>query len=61
MAKPDFEPVRVAEWVEYPEIEESEAGGFESSPHGFEPWLSQTSDFKIDTYHSPAWRSALLG
>ena len=30
------------------------------SPHGFEPWLSQTNDLKIDTYCFLARRSALL-
>ena len=27
----------------------------------FEPLLNQTDDFKIDTCHTLAWRSALLG
>ena len=27
----------------------------------FKPWLSQTNDVKIDTCHSIAWHSALLG
>ena len=31
-----------------------------SEPHGFEPWLSQTNDIKIDTSHFLARRSALL-
>ena len=26
----------------------------------FEPWLSQTNDFKIDTRHFLAWHLALL-
>ena len=30
-------------------------------PRGFESWLSQTNDFKIDTCHFLARRSALLG
>ena len=49
-------PVRVAEWAERPppfwKIGQSEDRGFESGPHGFEPPSIQTSDFKIDTYHS---------
>ena len=36
------------------EIGESEGGGFESRPHDFEPWLSQTNEFKIDTCHIPS-------
>ena len=33
----------------------------ESKPRSFEPWSILTSDFKIDTCHFLAWRSALLG
>ena len=43
------------------ETGESEGRGSESEPHIFESSLSQTNDFKIDTCHSLAWRSALLG
>ena len=35
--------------------------GFESGPRIFEPWSSQTNDFKIDTCCFLARRSALLG
>ena len=43
------------------EIGESEYRGFETSACGFETWLSQTNDFKIDTCCFLAWSSALIG
>ena len=44
------QPVGVAECVERPPLvleSESEPRGFESGARGFEPWSSQTHDFKI--------------
>ena len=32
-----------------------------NEPHWFEPWSTQTSDFKIDTCYFLAMHSALLG
>ena len=43
------------------EIGEFKPRGFESGPHGFEHWASQTNYFKIDICHILAWCSALLG
>ena len=48
--------VRLSVW----EIGEFEGRGFESGPHIFESWLSQTNDLKIDTCRALAWHSALL-
>ena len=43
------------------EIGEYESHGSKSGPLGFEPWLSQTNYFKIDTCRSLACHLALLG
>ena len=40
---------------------ESKCPRFESRPCGFEPWLSQTNDFKMETCRFLAWRLVLLG
>ena len=40
---------------------ESEGRSFESGPHGFGQWSSQTNDFEIDACRSLAWDLALLG
>ena len=39
---------------------ESEDLGFKSGARGFETWLSQTKEFKIDTMRFLAWHSALF-
>ena len=43
------------------EIGESEGREFESRPRVFYSWSSQNNHFKINTCHSLAWCSALLG
>ena len=47
--------------VHFWEIGESEDSRFESRAWRFEPYSSQTNDFKIDTYRFLARCSALLG
>ena len=51
-------PEEMAEWVNHPP---PILGDLEIRISRVEPWLSQISDFKIDTFHFQARRSALLG
>ena len=63
-ANPLKEPVGVAKWVGRPPPVLGDflnwKTRFESVPHIFKPWSSQTNDFKIYAYHFLAQHSALL-